>query len=94
MCSFVCHLLCAVQARQRAELNATDAEDKLKAYLWAAEPGNGEAAKGEGQQAKAIADVDASLMQRLDEDSAANRKLLHSLKEAQVGLQDKSRHCL
>ena len=77
-----------LQARQRAELNATDAEDKLKAYLWAAEPQKGEGvsegAKAEGQQAKAMADLDASLMQRLEEDSATNHKLLNTLKDAQV----------
>lgn len=74
----------AAQARQRAELNATDAEDKLKAYVWAADPRNGEGAQGEGQQAKAMADLDASLMQRLDEDSATNHRLLDSLRAAQV----------
>ncbi len=73
-----------LQARQRAELNATDAEDKLKAYVWAADPRNGEGAEGEGQQAKAMADLDASLMQRLDEDSTTNHRLLDSLKAAQV----------
>ena len=31
-----------------------------------------------------MADLDASLMQRLDEDSATNHKLLESLKAAQV----------
>ncbi|KAL0031206.1 hypothetical protein WJX77_009499 [Trebouxia sp. C0004] len=70
-------------ARQRAELNATDAEDKLKAYVWAADPRNGEGVPGEGEQAKAMADLDASLMQRLDEDSATNHRLLDSLKAAQ-----------
>ncbi len=72
------------QARQRAELNATDAEDKLKAYVWAADPRNGEGAPGEGGHAKAMADLDASLMQRLDEDSATNHRLLDSLTAAQV----------
>ena len=72
------------QARQRAELNATDAEDKLKAYVWAADPRNGEGVPGEGEQAKAMADLDASLMQRLDEDSATNHRLLDSLRAAQV----------
>ncbi len=72
------------QARQRAELNATDAEDKLKAYVWAADPRNGEGAPGEGEQAKAMADLDASLMQRLDEDSATNHRLLDSLRAVQV----------
>ena len=72
------------QARQRAELNATDAEDKLKAYVWAADPRNGEGAPGEGEQAKAMADLDASLMQRLDEDSATSHRLLDSLRAAQV----------
>lgn len=74
----------AAQARQRAELNATDAEDKLKAYVWAADPRNGEGAQGEGQQAKAMADLDATLMQRLDEDSATNHRLLDSLSAARV----------
>ena len=74
----------AAQARQRAELNATDAEEKLKAYVWAADPRNGEGAQGEGQQAKAMADLDASLMQRLDEDSATNHRLFDSLRAAQV----------
>ena len=72
------------QARQRAELNATDAEDKLQAYVWAADPRNGEGGPGEGEQAKAMADLDTSLMQRLDEDSATNHRLLDSLKAAQV----------
>lgn len=81
-----CTCVSLLQARQRAELNATDAEDKLKAYVWAADPRSEEGARGEGQQAKAMADLDASLMQRLEEDSATNHRLLDSLKQAQVCL--------
>ena len=33
-----------------------------------------------------MADLDASLMQRLDEDSATNHKLMESLKATQVGV--------
>ena len=33
-----------------------------------------------------MADLDASLMQRLDEDSATNHKLMESLKATQVGM--------
>ena len=76
--------LCHAQARQRAELSATDAEDKLKAYMWSVEPRSGEGAQTEGAHAKAMADLDASLMQRLDEDRATNHKLLQSLQAAQV----------
>ena len=76
------------QARQRAELSATDAEDKLKAQVRSAKPGSGEGVQApgaQGDQAKAMADLDASLMQRLDEDSATNHKLLESLRATQVG---------
>lgn len=76
------------QARQRAELSATDAEDKLKAQERSAKPCSGEGVQAPGaaaDQAKAMADLDASLMQRLDEDSATNHKLLESLRATQVG---------
>ena len=79
MCTSGC-----LQARQRAELSATDAEDKLKAYVWSVDPRNGDGSQAEGARAKAMADLDASLMQRLDEDSATNHKLLETLKVAQV----------
>lgn len=77
-----------LQARQKAEVSTTDAEDKLKAFVSSAAPRSGEARRGSkgGQedQAKAMADLDASLMQRLDEDSATNHKLMESLKATQV----------
>lgn len=44
-----------------------------------------QAGGAQGDQAKAMADLDASLMQRLDEDSATNHKLLESLRATQVG---------
>ena len=78
-----------MQARQKAELSATDAEDKLKAFVSSAKSRSGEGRReskgGQEDQAKAMADLDASLMQRLDEDSATNHKLMESLKATQVG---------
>ncbi|KAL3159508.1 hypothetical protein ABBQ38_009926 [Trebouxia sp. C0009 RCD-2024] len=73
-------------ARQRAELSASDAEDKLKANVRSARRRSSEgvqAGGAQGDQAKAMADLDASLMQRLDEDSATNHKLLESLRATQ-----------
>ena len=78
-----------MQARQKAEVSSTDAEDKLKAFVSSAAPRSGEGRRGSkgGQedQAKAMADLDSSLMQRLDEDSATSHKLMESLKATQVG---------
>lgn len=79
-----------MQARQRAELSATESEDKLKVLVSSAEARGGEGRRGsrgaQEEQAKAMADLDASLMQRLDEDSATNHKLMESLKATQVGI--------
>ena len=76
-----------MQARQKAELSATDAEDKLMAYVSSRSGEGRRGSKGDQQdQAKAMADLDASLMQRLDEDSATNHKLMESLKATQVGV--------
>ena len=72
-----------VQARQRAELSATDAADKLKAYA-SSEHSRTRDGGPPGVHDKAMADLDASLMQRLEQDDATNTKLLEALKTAQV----------
>ena len=71
-----------MQARQRAELNATEADSKLKAVIWANDSSTSSSDKKQNQT---LADVDASLMQRLDQESSNNHRLLEAIKAAQVG---------
>lgn len=75
-----------LQARQRAELNATDADSKLKALIWA----NDHSSSSDKKHSQALADVDASLMQRLEQDSSDTQRLSAALKSAQVACKDMS----
>lgn len=72
-----------LQARQRAELNATDADSKLKALIWT----NDHSTSSDKKHSQAVADMDASLMQRLEQDSSNNQRLSEALQAAQVGSQ-------
>lgn len=75
-----------LQARQRAELSATDADSKLKALMWA----NDHSSSSDKKRSQALADVDASLMQRLEQDSSDTQRLSAALKSAQVAFKDTS----